>query len=245
MTTIVSDGNYVIADRRGTHRISVRRQINTKSESKLLNARVDEHLKLLTPQNFVYENDVIKCFASSGSAMYLNMVQRLARTNRRNIDLDHILASLHMLECGNLSLRATFLVLCERTGLSKFAIHPSNGHFNVSWQNLDTRDGKYHFIGSGSNVWEQFEPLLSRPVSMLDAFLFTAHLDPASVENYSVYSLKDNELYVEVIPSREDIQKAVETVQKSLNFHDPNRKPLGITDTKDSSLIRNGEKDKC
>lgn len=229
MTTVVTDGKYMIADRRVSQTISIRARCGKHSNTSEHRARVDTAIKLIAPQNLIYKGVGVKCMGFAGSESYLELMHRITRSPRDSIEFDTVLQTLHLFEVGtSVTSTGTFLVILENGKVCKCNITPRNSRLQVAWTEIPFETSDFVMIGSGAGVWKQFDALIDADVPMLEAFLFCAHIDPSSTENYSVYSVADHEIFTDVRPGMAEIMNAVDSVRKKVKFFDHTRKPMAI-----------------
>jgi hypothetical protein len=80
--------------------------------------------------------------------------------------------------------------------------------------------GKPTLIQSGSGMVDVYikELYMAKEITLLELFLYGAHMNDHCSTDYSVYSLEHNHLYGSIRPSEEEVKAAVDKIHKLLEF---------------------------
>lgn len=230
MTTIFTDGKFMIADRRSTRSV-ISKDVIASSGRRNSNYEfsTDATVKLTVPPNMKFRGKQIACMATAGDGYIGDHFRNLAAV-KRPMDLDALLDGIDGMPCNTSETSATILALFKNGEIRSFEIR---SRFENRVHVYAVKDKEHplgpgyptlYSVGSGSSYWGKIASSIVKPVSMLDVFLFSTHLDPYSVESYSVYSLEEDHLYTHVNPSGEEVEAAIKRIQDATVFYNPSRK---------------------
>ena len=235
MTTIVTNGKFLISDRRLTQAISHTSIAAGKAKNYSHEAYLDVAVKTCVPENAYYFDKKVLAFAGAGGATFYNnfcAVTELDRYKKTRLDLVSLMDILDGTPCpDNHTLAEIVMVLEDGTS----AVFSLSGELRkgiyVYRSDIKTyKEDEIFVAGSGSQYWntlnkaflEDFKP------TPYEVFLLCAHMDPFSSESYSAYSLEDNHFFVEVNPTDLDVSKALARFQHSVQLWNPIRKPTSL-----------------
>lgn len=209
MTTIITDGRYLIADR-------------VSSYYGARNIKIEETKKIeIIPPSLKNKGEPLRAIAFSGSGNMSRAVTAIFGLCGYNVSIAAKVLGEMPLQ-GDAS--ALFLAYDGKTkkmefeGFATSVLRPAG--VNVRSKDIEFTSGKpYYAIGSGSSFWEMMAPLMKTRSTLLEVFLTCAHFDEHSGYEYSIFDRKTGALLPSVKPKADFVKKAVDRVIKSIDPH--------------------------
>ena len=200
MTTILTNGEYLIGDHRLTVGMGADRRgidINTGNSSRLgylTDHRVKIHLlddkvKLFNPKN---TSDYAVAFGLAGSSVEINKVIELTRVMKSSSIELRVLGD-KITAIRNPSVTFGMLVLFKSGACGTITFTPM-GNGSKSTTKLFPK-GKIVSIGSGSTIHKALGDLLPKDITAEELIILSAGSDKHTSPSYSVYGRNENILY--------------------------------------------------
>lgn len=230
MTTIVSNGYFLIADRRSTIRVET--NYLTGGEIKRGDTRFykDQTNKIITPQNIYIGDKLVRAIACSGNIDFIFYTLSLSKLGF-DINLPSIFACVAGIPAPS-KVSCTLLAVTEDNVTHKFRFVSTVTSGENLWRVDSERfaPGTIVVAGSGGDVWDETVPLLTdgRDMDVLDVFTFCAHRDSWSSDHYSVYGVTAHELFEDVRPREEEIFESMRRISDKIRHFRPENKPKAI-----------------
>jgi hypothetical protein len=222
MTTIITDGNFLIADMRTTTPIWLEGGVRTTFKNQ--RAYRDTTCKIILPLMMHAGQEQVLAAAFCGSTLLYAYYDNLA-ASKTPVNLDVEGMRLNGVHVGPHEWSTQGVFLLANGTLYVLDLSVVNGRYAVRKKHLKPK-GVLGF-GSGGSFWDRISCMATKPITPLQAFHFCAHLDKTSCNNYSVYSRAHHEMYAAVIPSEDEVRDAITSTQDSLQFYNPKAKPAG------------------
>lgn len=224
MTTIVTDGKFLIADMRTSGAPPRYHKARAFSQVEMDRLRRDTACKIVTPEHVTLGRHKVLAYACTGMVGLQAFFDNVA-ISREPIDLLKTakLLDKHPMGCGDL-LR---IVALTNDGKVHSILLDEHMHLARIVHTIQEVKDQPLAFGSGANGFNALSAYLARRLTPLEVFHFCAHTDASSCNNYSVYSVDAHEHYVVVLPGEEEIKECVRAVQGAFNFYNPSLKPTG------------------
>lgn len=220
MTTIISNGYYMVADKRTT--LPAPRQKKTTSlESRCENFKhsrppvtgyLDETTKLIPEPKTTYNDKKILCLAAAGSVSVINYQLALLA----HMTMDQLLKLNSSTDGGEGG--CSFIFITEDFHTHK--VHYAAGHDDpISMSSFPP--GTNVVLGSGNsiiNVIDRRLPGVFNKVHILSLFLFTTNTDKGSSNCFDVYGCREAKYFCKIIPTHEEVRSRCDEVTKLLKF---------------------------
>lgn len=228
MTFVVCDCKFLISDKRTGTRTGVGGHNNGRVPG-LSNKTTfrDDSVKIILP-----EKKIFSCRKNSKDFDPEEYVVAIAMTGSYTSKVNHPISIL--MELDNMQAYCTML----NNGVFKnfdfnMTALLANGQMAYLRKDAKTEDNDWHLttykpdgsgkpiiIQSGSGVVDGHirELYTSEQITLLELFLYGAHMSDQCSTDYSVYSLEHNHLYGSIRPTEEEVKAAVEKVHKLLEF---------------------------
>lgn len=206
MTTITSNGHFLIADKRTT-------VVNSENSTSYGSVT-----KIVIPENSLAINgDKVLAYAISGNAT-------IAYPIFKNSPTSDIIELGYFITKGIKSWG-------ENHGFSLLAVLESGSNMELnfdftanknSWNCTVYEKGVVCSTGSGSTIIRNFHTAdilksFAR-AHILDIHLFQAAFDSGSSTDYDVYSLEENKLITDCRPTKQAVQESIDRVTQRLDF---------------------------
>lgn len=227
MTTIITDGNFLIADRRtsSTHRI----------RNKWYPVKTDDTVKIHLSTMATYGGKRVKAMAGAGDGYFCESYEHMLKSfdsEKHAIELETYHEILRKQSMPSGASAARILLLMEDATVLVFdvKIHhmPSNKANRPSIRTMATKPGSIVALGSGGYVWDALHKFTNSKLDAIDVFTFCTHINEGSSDSYSAYSLKEDHLYTQVNPTPQDVEERVKRVHGALELYRPSVKPRAL-----------------
>ena len=228
MTTIISNGHFLVADHRVTRFVPVKEKSTTidLNTGQCPKERVDDtftKINLLKPGAVVAKDgSCVEAFAVAGNAMANGQLLELVKLQKGRsielLDLIELLTVTPFVKDSSVvavtTKRETVRVEIGSAGrLESFLFEP----------------GDVATSGSGSTIadFAAANIEMDGSITMGDLLLFSAAGDPNTSPSYSVYGTQDKVLYQIVSPQYSEFRKSYQRVLGAMRAHNrPNYKPV-------------------
>lgn len=220
MTTIVSNGYYMIADKRTTQTSRVIKNSmslaseceNFKYSRPHITGYLDETTKLIPQPKTTYKNKKVLCIGMAGEAGFINY--QLSLLSYMTMDqLLKLNSEINTVEAG-----CTFLFITEDFHSHKVNYSPAHERIiTVS----SFPPGVSVVVGSGGGIIGSLNrrmPGVFDKAHILSLFLFATNTDKGSSNCFDVYGTREAKYFCKIIPSQKEVQSRCEEVSKLLNF---------------------------
>lgn len=227
MTHIVTDGKYLIADKRTTFSAGNHKRHQSDPGSNRREFRRDDSVKLYLPTSKILLSNT----AEDDTANRIKLVTLSGTVPVGGGHPIKILASLGSLyeyrRFLNSSVFAnqsfTLLVVTENNSVTTLNREMTDD--GCMWRmhtHSSSRftNGGYLAMGSGSQYNRSLidAAFKEKKITLLDLFLYGSHLDPGCSTDYSVYGFHENHLYTTVRPDEEMVSAAYNKVLDLFKF---------------------------
>lgn len=226
MTTIVTNGKFLIADRRGHVEVNVQRVAGGKIVSDVQESQYDDTCKIYLPNQLEIKGWKVMAIACSGPIAYHLNLMDIDQKISGGFDMEKFGAGIDGMICAP-NQNGTIVSILENGWIVKQSL-TAKATGAIFLYDVDTSVFKSNQIiaaGSGAAVIRQMPPTAYDHLDVQDVFALCAHTDKWSSDSYSAYSLEENHLYEVVNPSNREIQDAVLRAQFGLKFFNPEIKP--------------------
>lgn len=237
MTHIVSNGKYLIADKRtsfmngasgdGTGKVPGTRRSHFCRDDSIKITIPKERLVVSKSVAANKEPKLIKAVAMSGSNLpdYMHPVRLLLRIG----DLTEYAAMLN----ANAFAQTSFSMMALVEDGSVCVLQRSKVRDEIRWSITTTSadefaKGAYVAMGSGSEHRLLEEVYKKKEITLLDAFFYGSHLDRASTTDYSVYGLEEAHFFATVRPTEADVRESYNKVRGLFEFNKLKKRYLPI-----------------
>ena len=222
MTTIVTDGDFLIADMRTSSPLVVPTapRVHFKGQKVFR----DTTCKIVIPINLWAGGQQVVAYAFSGATYLFRYFDNLAAYKDR-VDLEGQAKLLNKTIGMSDNDTATGVFLLADGTQHLIWISVNQGGLSIRQQHLKKK-GIFAY-GSGSVVWSKLWLHANRPLTALQVFHFCAHTDKASSNNYSAYSREENKLFAAVFPPEIEVAEGVGSTHAALLLYNPKLKPMG------------------
>lgn len=225
MTTVVSNGYYLIADKRLTH-TNPRRAIDPDTNAlSTLTAIFDDEVKLFSGENVRYTVNDVKVMAF-GLAGDITEAERFMFAANDGCLLDFCSRYTKLMALK--SEKNEFGVLClmeDHTSVLIEFTHQARDLFaDVVYTASLSEPGMPLCIGSGASGFKQifrnglFDELALMGAHPLNIFLAMASLDIHSSTSYDAYSLEEDKLVTGLVPEEEAVLASLEEFSSVFKF---------------------------
>lgn len=220
MTTILTDGNYLIAD----HRVTETRGRNHRlvdlhrPASKRIGLLNDFRKKLqLFPESTIFRNPRnpkarAVAYGLAGGVREVDQVINLVESMTGcDVDARELISSI-VTVCSPRVMISLIIVFDDHTSM-KTSFMPV-----VSETKTTTEygvAGKFMSTGSGSTIHRTLKSLLPKDITLEEMFILSAGSDRSTSPSYSVYGVKEKTLYMVVSPSPAEIKKKFKEIMTS------------------------------
>ena len=228
MTFVVCDCKFLISDKRTVTHTGVGGHNNGKVPglSNKTSFR-DDAVKIIVPDKKIYI-----CRQSSKSFDPQEYVVAVAMDGTYLSKVNHPISILMELESMQTYCDMLNNGVFKNSNFSMTALL-ANGRMAYLRKDSDTEDndwllstykpdsnGKPALIQSGSGMVDVHikELYSAKEITLLELFLYGAHMNDHCSTDYSVYSLEHNHLYGSIRPGEEEVKAAVDKVHKLLEF---------------------------
>ena len=219
MTTIVSNGYYMIADKRTTFSSAPAKTPCLKSQVKGFSykrvpgrARMDGATKLIPEPIATYNGKKILSIAGSGSVSAIIEVMNLLTYLKLE---DLISFKARQGGCGG-QVKVILITEDFYSHIVDFTQHHAHRPSEKSY-----KPGTLAAVGSGGaflmDIQERLNNQLNK-VDILNAFLFASNSDIASSNCYDVYGTREQKYFSNVVPSHEEVATRANKAWSQLNF---------------------------
>lgn len=230
MTTVMTDGKFMIADKQSSGRYRVRRVHNGKAKNISHPVVTRQSVKIHTPDNLFTAGLKIKAIGFAGGVSIINCLSKIlcspvyssTSVKERPKDLTEIFNVFRGLS-AYINSGFSMLCLCEDGKVITMNYTPPEkidyerpGSFTTDVH--DYSEGKIFAIGTGGSVWSHYKDFMPKDVHIRDAFHFVTHLDQNSSHDYSVYSLEEDKLIDHVSVDESGVITLVSKLQQEMNF---------------------------
>ncbi len=224
MTTIFTDGKYLIADQRTRGNYRVR--------DNSYKVKTDDSDKItLTPKHVFVNGLQVKAIAQCGSLGASTAFIELLKSHVKDEHDVHIETLSKGLKYTNVcSGGSCTLVMLTSEGVVVTLSLEANHSSPTIYTSVTLKKQKKDEIlgwGSGSTMWDRLHKFAMRKIELIDAFSFCAHNDEWSSDRYVVYSLEQDKTY-SVSPKPEEIEMRVRNFWSSIDPHRPSVKPVAL-----------------
>jgi len=217
VTTIFSDGNFLIADKRTTvtvaHQDAIGGQLD-KTSNFLLECSPKIHIPSKPLTCKVGMRGRVRDVAAlsfAGDTAYAKKVVALAEKGFNLFDVMYMGGPFYAKDPGML------MALCT-DGTTVRITQTKNGP-DVSTKSAGSRNGL--ILGAGSGA-KRIEGVLGAvdfsKLTAMDAFTYAVYCDPSSNNRCDVYSLKEKRLFQDVRISRENLDKVLKILKENTAF---------------------------
>ena len=210
MTTIVSNGDYLIADKRTTT------SMGAKQHREDASSKIHHRIKA------TYASKEVSAYAFSGN---VQVFQRMNRVIEKTKCFD---ALIEVGQCLNLAGEATIgmLLLYKEGGCVRIVFNSRRNGKDASevssFGNVVITEcprGSYLGIGSGWHRFVHSSVYMVATPTVLDAFLFGAYLDDGSSTDYDVFGREENALISRNVPSEEEVKTTMARVEAGMRMY--------------------------
>lgn len=213
MTTVITDGLYMIADKRLTHtfRIDLDQTVERVVSG-------DYSVKIVQPEfNFLLGQRVAAIGFSGVASMITSTMTLIKKTE----DLDQVFQSINLLGLTEkIKMEALVVMTDGYIYLVKVGDIPVGSP--VTYNGF--RAGSVVAIGSGSALSYHVAKLSTKRIHLQDIFLFLVHFDDSSSVTHDAWSLAQNLLVTDIPVTKEQEKAAVDRFEQSVQFYRENRK---------------------
>lgn len=231
MTHIAVGDGYLIADKRTTYTNGTGGRLDGKTAgSKRATFVRDDTVKIILPTNDLFYGNPSKnplkvmalAMAGSYSAERIHPVELLKH-------FDNLGKFIELLNQDAFTARSFVLMAMLENGdvvtvRQEFQLRMRSRWHATTFTKKHFDDRHYETIGTGGFMTKVLAPFYKRgEITLLEAFLYGSHMDPHSSMDYSVFGLKENQLFTTVSPTVEEQKAAVEKVHALLAFKRPKR----------------------
>lgn len=228
MTTIVTDGKFVISDTRASRKITATQDTGRERFTKTHRILTDDEVKIFCPAKLRVMGEEVACLAFSGTGFHQERYLELDKLNA-TLSLEMMAIFLQGMSCGSDKLSSHTLIMTKSGHIYTLRID-QRGRYQCDFIKIEIDEGKFLVLGSGFHAWKPIRDRLKEPVSALDVFFYCAHMDPASSDRYSAYSLEDHHLFTNIHPAASVVEQGIDNIVKKIKYFDPSIKPLAIPD---------------
>ncbi len=235
MTTILTDGNYIIADKRVTTTLN----LSSSTDKKEHLVYTDVQMKITPVKEVYYAGQAISCMAFSGDAGLITrikdrvLVGNMASNKgefqpKRSIDLNLVLDAISASISKSSEPRSvSMFALCQDSDTYwAFSCKEADGNSQIDAELRES--GCISGIGSGLDLFSEINPYLIMPPHLIDLFMFCAHTDDQSSVIHDIYGKKEKVMIMNSRPTDEEVERSVNHVQSLLMFHRFGRKPAAV-----------------
>lgn len=228
MTHIVTDGNYIIADKRASFMSgSGAIQAGVTPGTKRAQFRRDDSVKIILPKDEIYVNKKETRACNYSPTVAIAMAG--GHGNIHNHPLNMLMKIGDMTEYvkllnANTFTNTDFTILALSQNGDVHVISDAVRNNAVTWGITTTpakslANGTYISIGSGGFQKRLLEaPYKKKDITLMDAFFWGSYLDKSSSLDYSVYGREENHLFCTVKPSEEVVKASVDKVHALYAF---------------------------
>lgn len=219
MTYLITDGQYLIADKRSSFTIGMVTASNkNKAGGTRKRTRRDDAVKIITYTDAFYKENRVVAGAFSGTysspgAHLLNIL-----TTMKDLDM-----MVKLITDGAIKPESAGVLFCLDDGsfLSLKGSYNENG-IKYTFQKAAAGSFKNRILlsdGGGAHYSHLLNPLYEDgKITLLDAFFFGAHFSDSCTTDYSVYGVEENHLFTTVQPSAETVKESIDKVLGLLAF---------------------------
>lgn len=227
MTTIFCDKTRMIADKQTTGTHVVRRASSGSNITARYPVKTKDSVKIHTPPNLWYKGKKVMALGFSGTLQFINpMVELFCKKPKvvggetigeEKPDIRFYTETLsHFPQIKQHSMSC--LGLCEDGTMFRMTVTPYSGDFTGPPIKVVECTDPINVVGSGKRFYEISKKFEVKPPDTMDAFLHTVHQDPQSSYDYSSYTLKDKKFVIVGIPSKEEIDAAIDRYTACCDF---------------------------
>ncbi len=206
MTTIVTNGHYLIADHRVTNNFKIESSTHVIENQK--ETMYDTHNKIFVipiDKVVTLKDKRIKAFAYAGSAgVYAYLVELIKTSKDTNINLYQALRTLSKYEHGQ------FIAVNYDSTSTKAIL--KGFHNNGSYLQCVNEIGKLIIVGSGSEPVSELLFKIGSGYNIVDAFHTAVMFDNYTSPSFSVFGVEENHLFTNVLYPIEEIKKSFDRI---------------------------------
>lgn len=236
MTTIITDGNFIIADKR-TSGVWSPGSSSCRSKKRPAKVATDVTEKIVILEHkepVTFKNKKVVAMAFSGS---VNVGDQMISVVKKTKVINHYFDQLSVMPTTNHT--ATSFILVFEDGSSQVirtSILPNKEKIHINYLPVETV-GNFSSIGSGSGLYKVLLPYfpkdIKEKITLLDLFFFMVHTDEASSDNYDVFCMKERKLVRNCKPTKAAVLESVLKIQSLLDFTLPVSQEYHILELED------------